>query len=89
MASIKDFERAADDLDKLVDRFRAELGDGPDFDKLIEIADEISEHADNAAATFNSMNEQLTSRIRELSGDRRSASSKSGGAREKVASATG
>jgi ABC-type transporter Mla subunit MlaD len=78
MASIKDVEQVADNLENLVERFRAELRDGPDFDKLIEIADEISERADNAAEAFNNINEALTSRISELSGRKRSGGSRSG-----------
>jgi hypothetical protein len=34
----------------------------------MQIADEISEHADNAAQTFSSVNEALMSRLGDLSG---------------------
>jgi hypothetical protein len=71
MASIKDVERVADDLERLVSDLRSELTNSADFEKLIEIADEISEHADNAAQTFSTVNETLMSRIEELSGGRR------------------
>ena len=68
MASVKDVEQVADDLDKLVSQFRDEIKNGPDFERLIELADEISEHADNAAGTFSAMNQALMSRIDELRG---------------------
>jgi hypothetical protein len=70
MASIKDVERIADDLDTLVGQLRSELQNGTDFERLVQIADEISEHADNAAETFSTVNETLMSRIGELSGGR-------------------
>ncbi len=68
MASIKDVERVADDLESLVGQLRDELKDGADFGKLVSIADQISEHADNAAQTFNSVNDTLMERIGELTG---------------------
>ena len=75
MASIKDVERLADDLEGLVGELRSELSNGPDFEKLVQIADEISEHADNAAQTFSSVNETLMSRLNELGGTKKSSSS--------------
>jgi len=88
MASMKDIERVADDLEKLVGEFRSELKNGPDFDRLVQITDEISEHADNAAQTFTSVNETLMSRISELGGGggRRSGQKSSAGSREKAES---
>jgi hypothetical protein len=88
MASVKDVEQVADDLEKLVGELRSELQDGPDFGKLTQIADEISEHADHAAETFSSVNETLMSRIGELTGGRSRAksgqrSSSGGQSREK------
>ncbi len=81
MASIKDVERLADDLEDLVKQLRSELKNGPDFEKLVQIADELSEHADNAAGTFNTVNETLMNRLSELgSGSRSSARSGSGAA---------
>jgi hypothetical protein len=70
MASIKDVERVADDLERLVGELRSELNGSADFERLVEIADEISEHADEAAQTFSSVNETLMSRIGELTGRR-------------------
>jgi hypothetical protein len=73
MASIQDVEQVADDLENLVTELRSELKKGVDFERLTQISDEISEHADNAAQTFSSVNETLMSRIGELSGKGRSA----------------
>jgi hypothetical protein len=70
MASLKDVERVADDLENLIGQLRSELSNG-DFERLTQLADQISEHADHAAETFSSVNETLMSRIGELSGNRR------------------
>ena len=66
MASIKDVEKIADGLEGLVGQLRSELKDGPDFQKLVEIADSISEQADQAAATFSTVNEALMNRLGEI-----------------------
>ena len=87
MASIKDVEQVADDLERLVGDMRSELQDGPDFERLVQIADEISEHADNAAEMFSSVNETLMSRISELAGGRRSGQ-KSGQSKAKAAASS-
>ena len=76
MASLKDVERVADDLEGLVGQLRSELQNG-DFERLTQLADAISEHADNAAETFSSVNETLMSRIGELGGSRRSSGQRS------------
>jgi len=74
MASIKDVEQLADDLENLVGDLRSELSNGPDFEKLVQIADEISEHADNAAQTFHSVNDALMSRLEDVTGRKKSSS---------------
>ena len=66
MASLKDVEKVADDLSNLVDQLRQELKDSPSFDKLVQLADQISEHADDAATTFSTVNEALMDRIKEI-----------------------
>jgi hypothetical protein len=76
MASLKDVERVADDLESLVGQLRSELQNG-DFDKLTALADEISEHADNAAETFSTVNETLMSRIGDVGGNRRGGGGRS------------
>jgi hypothetical protein len=80
MASLKEVEKVADDLEKLVGQLRSELTDGTDFARLTQIADEISEHADNAAQTFNSVNETLMSRIGDITGRARGSHSRSSSA---------
>jgi len=85
MASVKDVEKVADDLEGLVEELRSEVKNGTDFERLMQIADEISEHADNAAQTFSSVNETLMSRLNEVSGGskRSSSSSSSSGSKSK------
>ena len=68
MASLKEVEKVADDLEQLVGEMRSELTNGTDFEKLTQIADEISEKADNAAQTFSTVNETLMSRIGDVTG---------------------
>ena len=75
MASLKDAEQVADDLSGLVDQLRKELSQGASFDKLVQLADQISEHADEAAGTFSTVNEALTSRLQELKGGAKSTAS--------------
>jgi ABC-type transporter Mla subunit MlaD len=88
MASLKDVERVADDLSNLVDQLRRELKDSPSFDKLVQLSDQISEHADEAAGTFSTINEVLMNRLGELkdgsSGGSSSSASRSGSSRAKA-----
>jgi hypothetical protein len=70
MASLKEVEKVADNLEQLVGDLRSELTNGTDFERLTQIADEISEKADNAAQTFSTVNETLMSRIGDLTGKR-------------------
>lgn len=85
MASLKDVERVADDLEGLVGQLRSELSNG-DFERLTQLADEISEHADNAAETFSSVNDTLMSRIGELTGKRSSGGQRSSKSRSSSSS---
>jgi hypothetical protein len=68
MASVKDVEKLADDLSTLVEEMRDEVKNSTDFERLMQLADEISEHADNAAQTFSSVNDALMSRLNNLGG---------------------
>src|SRR3954463_3990071 len=77
MASVKDVERVADDLQSLVEDLRSEVKDGSDFERLMQIADEISEHADNAAQTFSSVNDTLLSRLKDLGGTKKPSAGQS------------
>jgi hypothetical protein len=64
VASIKDTDRLAEHLEELVGQLRAELSNGNvDFEKLVSIADELSEEADGLAETFTSVNDTLMQRI--------------------------
>jgi hypothetical protein len=79
MASLKDIEQVTDDLENLVGELRKELKNG-DFDRMIELTDEIGEHADEAAKTFATVNDALMSRIGDLkssSGSTQKAGSRS------------
>jgi ABC-type transporter Mla subunit MlaD len=77
MASLKDVEQLVDDLEGLAKRLRSELQNGKvDFEQLIQIADEISEHADAAAGTFATVNETLMDRIKQVTGRASSAASR-------------
>jgi ABC-type transporter Mla subunit MlaD len=82
MASLKDVEKVADDLSGLVDQLRRELQQGGSFDRLVQISDQISEHADEAAGTFSTVNEALMGRLNELKGSQ--AGSRSSGGRAKA-----
>jgi hypothetical protein len=84
MASIKDVGQVADDLEGLVGELRQELSGSADFGKLVAIADEISEHADNAAQTFSNVNDALAARLGEITGKK--SSSSSSGSRQPTAS---
>jgi ABC-type transporter Mla subunit MlaD len=82
MASLKDVEHVADDLSNLVDQLRRELRQGGSFDKLVQISDQISEHADEAAGTFSTVNEALMGRLNELKGSQ--SGNRSSGSRAKA-----
>jgi hypothetical protein len=87
MASLKDVERVADDLSNLVDQLRREIRDNASFDRLVQLADEISEHADEAAGTFSTVNEALMNRLNEIksnTGGSSSSRSSSGSSRAKA-----
>jgi hypothetical protein len=86
MASLKEVEKVADDLEQLVGEMRSELTNGTDFEKLTQIADEISEKADNAAQTFSTVNETLMSRISDLTGKSGSSPRSSSGKKSKSSS---
>lgn len=89
MASVKDLGQVIEDLGNLVDEARSELRSGPDFERLIQVLDEISEHADNAAGTFSAMNDALMSRIGELQGKSSGSSRKSDGSSSQSREKTG
>src|SRR5207248_8684241 len=60
MASFKDTEQLTGKLEDLVGELRSELGNGDvDFQKVVSLADELSEQADGVAETFSSLNDTL------------------------------
>ncbi len=65
MASLKETtQQLTDTLDGLVGQLRKELENGEvDFQKLVDLSDEISERADGMAETFSSVNEALMQQI--------------------------
>jgi len=77
MAKLRDAAQAADEIKGLLDELKTELTDGKgDFEKLVKLADNISEQADSLAEMFGNMNDVLMSR---LGGNGRSSSSSSSG----------
>jgi hypothetical protein len=74
MASLKDTEQLTEELEDLVGRLRSELSNGNvDFEKLVSIADELSEHADGLAETFSSVNDTLMERLQQAKSGSRSS----------------
>jgi hypothetical protein len=83
--AFEDIGQVADDLAGLVDQLRAEAEAEPDFRRLVELADTISEYADQAANAFQEaatsdgqgeeserrVTDDLMSRIDELTGGKR------------------
>jgi hypothetical protein len=60
MASLKDAEQLTSQLEDLVGELRSELKNGDlDFQKVVSVADELSEKADGVAETFNNLNDTL------------------------------
>jgi ABC-type transporter Mla subunit MlaD len=75
MASLKDTQQLTKELEDLVGQIRSELSDGSvDFDKLVAMTDELSEHADNLAGTFSTINDALMERL----GQAKSGASRAG-----------
>ena len=61
VASLKDTVNLTSQLTELTNQLHSELTEGEvDFEKMVQIADEISEHADNLAAAFTRVNEALS-----------------------------
>jgi len=64
MATLKDATQLTDGLESLLGDLRSELENGEvDFERLVSIADQISESADGLAETFSSINETLMQRL--------------------------
>ena len=60
MATLKELSSMTSELDKLGGELHAELTEGDiDFQKMVKLADEISENADKLAAAFSRMSTAL------------------------------
>jgi hypothetical protein len=69
MATLKDATQLTEGLESLVGDLRSELENGQvDFEKLVSLADQISESADGLAETFSSINETLMQRLDQAKG---------------------
>ena len=56
VATLKELSSMTSELDKLGSELHAELTEGDiDFQKMVRLADDISENADKLAAAFNRM----------------------------------
>jgi methyl-accepting chemotaxis protein len=78
MARLRDAAQAADEIKGLLDELKSELTDGKaDFEKLVQLSDNISEQADSLAEMFGSMNDVLMGRL----GNSSRSSSSSGSSR--------
>ena len=88
MASLKDTEQLTSKLEDLIGELRSELSNGSvDFQKIVSLADELSEQADGVAETFNNLNETLMQGLERVKSGARSRSS-SGSDGEKSGSKT-
>jgi hypothetical protein len=68
MPNLKDAQELTAPLEELTRDLKSELSNsGVDFDRLVQIADEIAEQADGLAETFGTMNETLMERIKSVS----------------------
>jgi hypothetical protein len=79
MPNLKDAQELTAPLEELTRTLKSELSNsGVDFDRLVQIADEIAEQADGLAETFGTMNETLMERIKTVSsGSSRKAAARS------------
>jgi len=74
---LQDAKELTAPLEELVRELKSELSQSKgDFDRLVEIADELGAQADALAETFGSINETLMARIRDFRGNGRQASSR-------------
>jgi signal recognition particle GTPase len=66
MASLKDAVQLTTQLNELTNQLHSELTEGDvDFERMVQIADEISEHADSLASAFARVNEALQEPLQE------------------------
>jgi dsDNA-specific endonuclease/ATPase MutS2 len=90
MASLKDAEQLTGKLEDLVGELRSELDNGDvDFQKIVSLADELSEQADGVAETFSSLNETLMQGLEKVKTSGRSRSSNRSSESKSEAKSTG
>jgi methyl-accepting chemotaxis protein len=78
MPNLKDARELTAPLEELTRNLKSELSNsGVDFDRLVQIADEIAEQADGLAETFGTMNETLMDRIKTVSSSSRKVAARS------------
>lgn len=70
MATLKDLSSMTSELDRLGGELHAELTEGDiDFQKMVVLADTISENADKLAQAFNTMGSALHETLNGGNGD--------------------
>ena len=79
MASLKDAEQLTSRLEDLVGELRSELNGDLDFQKVVAVADELSEQADGVAETFNNLNDTLMQGLERVKSGGSGRSRNSGG----------
>ena len=89
MASLKDTEQLTGKLEDLIGQLRSELSNGNlDFQKVVSLADELSEHADGVAETFSSLNDTLMQGLDKVKGGRSRSSNRESEAKSESKAAT-
>lgn len=89
MATLKETVNLTSQLTDLTQQLQSELTDGEvDFEKMTQLADEISEHADSLAAAFTRVNEALSEPLEQSSNGEQSGHS-GGGSRRRSSGSSG
>jgi hypothetical protein len=74
---LQDAKELTAPLEELVRELKSELSQSKgDFDRLVELADDIGAHADALAETFGGINETLMERIQDFRGNGSQTSSR-------------
>ena len=90
MASLKDAEQLTENLQEVVEELRSELGrGGVDFERLVALADDLSEQADGIAETFSSVNETLMQRLKDAKSSSSRGSSRQSSSKQATKTAVG
>ena len=77
MPKLQDAKELTAPLEELVRELKSELNDSNgDFDRLVEISDEIGARADALAETFGNMNQALMARIEDVRANGRTSLSR-------------